>query len=110
MLPLILMPIMLFSGFFVNGDELPIYFRWIKYASPPKYTFQALAINQYTGFTVPNCNPLDAICTGQAALEQLGFAGGLTIWECFVILALMYAVLTAVGFFALVVLSRRKKM
>jgi ATP-binding cassette subfamily G (WHITE) protein 1 len=43
--PMIIMPLMLFSGLFVNNDAIPVYFDWIKYISPVKYGFEALFKN-----------------------------------------------------------------
>ena len=37
--PLILLPITLFSGFFKNRDDLPGWIGWIEYISPNKYGF-----------------------------------------------------------------------
>ncbi|KAI8621733.1 P-loop containing nucleoside triphosphate hydrolase protein [Chytriomyces sp. MP71] len=47
--PLILMPMMLFSGFFVNTAQIPAWLRWIKYLSPMKYAFEGAVRNQFTG-------------------------------------------------------------
>ncbi|EKX39023.1 hypothetical protein GUITHDRAFT_76679 [Guillardia theta CCMP2712] len=35
--PIIIFPLMLFSGFFVNQKGIPVYFDWIKYISPMRY-------------------------------------------------------------------------
>lgn len=50
--PLILLPLMLFSGLFVNQGSIPVYFDWIKYLSPMKYGFEALFKNEFTGLVL----------------------------------------------------------
>ena len=40
--PLVLLPLMLFSGLFVNQGAIPVSLDWVKYLSPMKYGFEAL--------------------------------------------------------------------
>lgn len=40
--PMVLLPLMIFSGLFVNNSSIPVYFDWIKYISPIKYGFEAM--------------------------------------------------------------------
>ncbi|KAI9333965.1 P-loop containing nucleoside triphosphate hydrolase protein [Obelidium mucronatum] len=47
--PLILMPMMLFSGFFVNTAQIPVWLRWIQYVSPMKYAFEGSIRSQLEG-------------------------------------------------------------
>ena len=68
--PLII-PFMLFGGFFLGNDSVPIYLDWMRYLSWFMYANEALSINQWRGVTfndtVCNINPLDGteICSGQ---------------------------------------------
>ena len=41
--PLIIMPLMMFSGFFLNTESTPVYFMWVPWISPMKYAFTAMA-------------------------------------------------------------------
>ena len=43
--PVIMMPIMLFSGFFSNAGSYPNWIGWIQYISPIKYSLEALVWN-----------------------------------------------------------------
>lgn len=43
--PIILLPVVLFSGFYKNRETLPGWIGWIEYISPVKYGFIALARN-----------------------------------------------------------------
>jgi ATP-binding cassette, subfamily G (WHITE), eye pigment precursor transporter len=44
-IPLLLLPFILFSGFFKNSANLPDWIGWIQYISPIKYGFVAVAVN-----------------------------------------------------------------
>jgi hypothetical protein len=46
--PVILIPFMLFSGFFVNLDNVPWFLKEFEYISLYKYGNQALILNEYT--------------------------------------------------------------
>ncbi len=37
--PIIILPFILFSGYFKNREELPVWLGWIEYISPLKYGF-----------------------------------------------------------------------
>ena len=38
--PPLILPLMIFSGMFINTDSIPVYFDWIKYISPIKWAFE----------------------------------------------------------------------
>jgi hypothetical protein len=65
-----LLPLMVFSGFFINIDSIPVWFSWIQYLSPMRYGFVALAQNELDGLPI-KCEP------GQNCLA--GITGG---WRC----------------------------
>jgi len=68
--PMVLLPLMLFSGYFLNSNTIPPYFDWLQYLSPIKYGFRALCRNEFPGleFTTDM-----GTVTGQDVLEQLNF-------------------------------------
>jgi ATP-binding cassette subfamily G (WHITE) protein 2 len=49
--PLVLVLYLLPSGFLINLDSIPVYWRWIKYISFFRYGFEALVINEFDGLT-----------------------------------------------------------
>jgi ABC-type multidrug transport system ATPase subunit len=57
--PLIFMPLMLFGGFFVNSDSIPKWMTWLEYASPFRYSLEALVRNEFEDTNyLPN--PIDS--------------------------------------------------
>ncbi len=45
-IPIMLMPVILFSGFYKNRDNLPGWIGWLEYLSPVKYGFTAVMENE----------------------------------------------------------------
>jgi ABC-type multidrug transport system permease subunit len=94
--PLIIMPLMMFCGFFLNTDSIPPYFIWVEWISPMKYAFAGLAQNEYTGLTL-HCNPSELIQVGDSTpicpflegedfLETYNIQSFLTIGMCQIML------------------------
>jgi hypothetical protein len=72
--PMIMLPLMLFSGFFLNSNSIPPYFDWLSYLSPIKWAFMILARNEFTGLKFECSDPRQCIFrTGEAVIEQLNF-------------------------------------
>jgi len=49
LMPAFMLPFLLFSGFFVTTDNIPLYFRWIQYISPIYYSLSSLLISEFSG-------------------------------------------------------------
>ena len=43
--PLVILPVILFSGFFKNREDFPVWLGWFEYISPNKYGFIAFVEN-----------------------------------------------------------------
>lgn len=79
--PLVLMPLTVFSGFFINSQSLGWWFRWISFVSPMKYAFIALAKNEFSGLRLEcdeaanNASPcgIDGTWAGESVITLLGF-------------------------------------
>jgi len=64
--PVLIIPFMLFAGFFVNQNQIPKFLLPFQYASIFKYGYQALMLNEYEGLNLPceqdtgfnKCDPL----------------------------------------------------
>jgi len=61
MVPVLLVPLLAMAGFFVNQNNIPVFFYPFEYISPFKYAFQAGSINEFRDLKLscqPNCDPL----------------------------------------------------
>jgi len=47
--PFLVIPLILFSGLFINSGSIPPYFTWIQYISPIKYMYQEVYKNEFYG-------------------------------------------------------------
>lgn len=75
---------LMFSGFLLNDESVPIYMAWLKHISFIRYTFQGLTVNEFAGAEFPEgcevavndtarySGPLRC-ATGDDVLEQLSF-------------------------------------
>ena len=60
---------LVFSGYFLNDNSIPVYLDWLKYLSFIRYGFMALAVNEFRNATF-SCTPQDGYClSGNDHLE-----------------------------------------
>jgi len=80
--PLVIIGI-LFGGFYISVDSLPIVANWIPYLSMFKWGFEALMINEFTGLEF-ECDP-SGNCQkyGEEVLEFVGFGHHTTNYAVF---------------------------
>jgi len=104
--PAVVILFLMFSGFLINEDSVPVYFLWLQEVSFIRYAFKAVAVNELKGATF-NCGASDEVCTrdGSQVLAQLGFASEGLILTC--ILALV-GILVAFNILAFGVLVLRR--
>ncbi|KAJ3313222.1 ATP-binding cassette sub- G member 1 [Blyttiomyces sp. JEL0837] len=109
--PLILMPLMLFSGLFVNNGAIPVYFDWIKYISPMHYAYEGLVKNEYTGLSITCAASFPEVETdGSVCISLNGMDDQFTIGLCVLLLAVMMISLIIVAYLSLlrIVLTKGK--
>lgn len=56
LMPIVILPFILFSGFYKNRNDLPVWLFWIEYISPLKYSFISFCrneLNQYSNDQLP---------------------------------------------------------
>lgn len=70
--PLII-PLLLFGGFFLQNGAVPFYFEWMRYISWFMYGNEALSINQWSGVTFNDTICPRGVCTGEKILENFDF-------------------------------------
>ncbi|XP_049695076.2 protein white [Helicoverpa armigera] len=74
--PPIIIPFMLFGGFFLNTGSVPPYLGWISYLSWFHYGNEALLVNQWSGVETIACTRENFTCpaSGQVVLDTLSFS------------------------------------
>jgi ATP-binding cassette subfamily G (WHITE) protein 1 len=98
--PLVLLPLMLFSGLLLNQGSIPVYVDWIKYIAPMKWGFSALAINEYSGLTIFT-NSGTSI-SGEEIIRELALDDAyMTISTAAAVLSLMVIILMGLAYLAL---------
>lgn len=111
-LPLLLIPMMIFSGLMINNDNIPWYFIWVRYISPTQYAFTAAMKNEFTDLQIVGkpAIKINAVIkvTGNDVLEKMAMSGGLGLWTNIFALCVSYFVLMSMSYLALFLLSRRK--
>lgn len=83
-IPIMILSI-LFGGFYISIDSLPIVANWIPYITIFRWAYQALSINEFKGlrFSCDSADPTECILTGEEVLETLDFGNHTTAYPCF---------------------------
>ncbi|KAI9354338.1 hypothetical protein DFJ73DRAFT_827456 [Zopfochytrium polystomum] len=88
MVNLLLMPMMLFSGYIANLQSMAKWLSWLQYLSPMRYGFDAFCQNEFIGLSIPipatPSSPATQI-DGKTQVDRLGF-GAIPVGMCLVIL------------------------
>ena len=59
----LLMPLMLFSGFLIPYNRIPIFFQWLYYVSFFQYGLTIMTVNQFRDMVFTDCAPLNLTLT-----------------------------------------------
>ena len=70
--PVLIIPFMLFAGFFVNQNNIPWFLKEFEYLSIFKYGFQALVLNEFTDLDL-ECMHTDKFGLSCAPLKEMDF-------------------------------------
>ncbi|KAI3630169.1 hypothetical protein MIR68_011604 [Amoeboaphelidium protococcarum] len=93
--PLVILPLVIMGGFFVNLIIVPVWLRWIQWISPLQYAFTGMARSQLIG------NSINGV-PGEQQLEQIGaldrFSAGINV----VFILAIIGVLVAIAYIGLV--------
>lgn len=110
--PPIIIPFLLFGGFFLNSASVPFYFEWLSYLSWFRYGNEALLINQWAsvGEGAIECTRSNQTCpsSGHVVLETLNFDEVFMMRDIFALLALIIA-FRLLAFLGLYIRSRSKE-
>ncbi|KHN74026.1 ABC transporter ATP-binding protein/permease wht-1 [Toxocara canis] len=114
-LPIFVVPMLAFGGFFINTASIPSYFKWLSYFSYFRYGFEALAINEWSNIHhIPGCtfwsivSGLSCPRDGAAVIEELNFTAS-SKWLNIGILLLMCVVIRFIAFVALFLRASLRK-
>lgn len=137
--PMVILPFMMFSGFFLNPESSPVWLLWLEWISPMKYAFSALAQNEFTNLTLyctddqmrtvgvvapvrtdagmpaadaPPAGQTFQICpieSGEVYLDNLNIQAFLDVPNCQRLLALEAFAFTCLAYFGLEFTSRRAR-
>lgn len=98
--PLAVIPFMLFGGFLINVDNIPSYFVFMEYLSPFKYSFGALAQNEYHSLDLdcePICSPLDDLSISEDMITNIILLNVLTLFYRVMSVIILKATVTKLG-------------
>ncbi|XP_077985690.1 protein white-like [Glandiceps talaboti] len=75
---LIIFPMDLFAGFYLNVASIPVYLRWLEYLSYTRYGYEAMSINQWYKVEDIECdtfgtNNSTCLFDGEAVLDVFNF-------------------------------------
>ncbi|PFH38226.1 putative ATP-binding cassette G family transporter [Besnoitia besnoiti] len=98
--PIVLLILLLVSGFYIRADDIPAWIRWVKYLSPIYYGYVAVALNQF---------PPEEYWGSISNRELLESYGGITTTDIGLyvgLLALLGCVFRMLAFFSLKYMNR----
>jgi ABC-type multidrug transport system permease subunit len=108
--PPLMIPFLLFGGFFLNVSSIPVYFKWLSYLSWFRFANEALLINQWKNVTNIECPVLETECPkdGHIVLEIYNFAEANFITDILALVVLIF-VFRSVAYFALLLKTYQRK-
>ncbi|KAJ8686388.1 hypothetical protein QAD02_022182 [Eretmocerus hayati] len=91
--PPVIIPFLLFGGFFLNTASVPSFFKWFSYLSWFRYGNEALLINQWADVDAINCTRSNATCpkSGEMILATLNFDKGSFMFDIIALILLIVA-------------------
>lgn len=107
--PIIVVLMILFGGFYINVESLPVWLRWVEYLSLMQWSFKAMCINEFatTTFTCDDVSPgQPCITDGSTVLERLSFDDS-TVVGCVIALVVFLAVMHVIAYMILRCKKRR---
>lgn len=105
----LIVPLMIFGGYFLNSDTVPVYFIWIKYISWFNYANEALMVNQWEGVSNITCPAESDSCLrdGGEVIESLGYGENSIDFDIGLLFALLVGFRVLAFLFLLMRTSRK---
>jgi ATP-binding cassette subfamily G (WHITE) protein 1 len=102
--PVLIVPTMLFAGFFVNQDNIPIFLRPLREIAIFKYAYQAYMINEFTDLNLDCMTNPDPFMS----CDPLGdFNSPQTLEQSLYIMAIIWFVFYFIAFIIMMKMSRK---
>lgn len=119
--PLVMIPFMLVTGFFLNLESIPSYLVWLKVLSPHKYVFSSLMGTQFTDLSL-TCTDDELIVTpglrgnneycpilrGEQVLKVFNISD-VTYWENTLYVLLLVVLFRVMAFCAMKWVTRKER-
>nr|AWC67563.1 white [Drosophila melanogaster] len=110
--PPVIIPFLLFGGFFLNSGSVPAYLKWLSYLSWFRYASEGLLINQWADVEPGeiSCTSSNTTCpsSGKVILETLNFSAADLPLD-YVGLAILIVSFRVLAYLALRLRARRKE-
>ncbi|KAH8409176.1 hypothetical protein KR009_009813 [Drosophila setifemur] len=110
--PPVIIPFLLFGGFFLNSGSVPVYLKWLSYLSWFRYANEGLLINQWADVEAGEitCTSSNTTCpsSGKVILETLNFSADDLPLD-YVGLAILIVSFRVFAYLALRLRARRKE-
>ncbi|XP_017064257.1 protein white [Drosophila eugracilis] len=110
--PPVIIPFLLFGGFFLNSGSVPVYLKWLSYLSWFRYANEGLLINQWADVEQGeiSCTSSNTTCpsSGKVILETLNFSAADLPLD-YVGLAILIVGFRVFAYLALRLRARRKE-
>ncbi|VDM59380.1 unnamed protein product [Angiostrongylus costaricensis] len=109
-LPIFVVPLMAFGGFFINQASLPIYFYPFKFLSYFRYAFESLAVNEWSHVnTISGCERMvGCYRNGSDVIKRLSFSPQ-NMWINVIVLFSMIVGIRLIGFSSLWLRAKVRK-
>ncbi|RZB77475.1 ABC transmembrane transporter white, partial [Asbolus verrucosus] len=109
--PPLVVPFLLFGGFFLNVSSIPIYFKWLSYLSWFRFGNEALMINQWKNVTNIDCPASNSTCPrdGHVVLEIYNFSEVDNFIEDIAMLVILIIGFRLTAYFILLLRTRQRK-
>jgi ABC-type multidrug transport system permease subunit len=73
LVPVVEVVFLLFAGFLINNDSIPVFYIWLQYSSFMKYGFSMLTVNEFDGLKFECGNePICSYNNGTQVLDSYG--------------------------------------
>ncbi|KAK7111239.1 protein white-like isoform X1 [Littorina saxatilis] len=109
--PPLLIPLLMFGGFFLNDESVPVYFVWLKYLSWFKYANELMSVNQWKNVDSITCRDIATKCrytSGQDVLTSISYSEDNTYQNVGCLFALLIG-LRVLSFIFLLIRARLSK-